>query len=63
MRERVSLRDYAIIVGICWVTGILVGAVLYFALEMPMDGWPLLPFALPMAAVIVTCPPSLIQAL
>ena len=52
MRARVGFRDYAIIVGICWVSGIVVGTALYFALEMPMGWWLLLPFALPMAAVV-----------
>ena len=47
----VSWRQYATLVGICWLSGILVGTTFYCATEPEMP-WLYLPLALPMASAI-----------
>jgi hypothetical protein len=51
IRKGVTWPQYGRIVGICWISGVLLGTVVYIASE-PSFPWLWLPLALPMASVI-----------
>lgn len=50
--DHLSLRQSAIVTGICWVSGIVFGSATFAAVELPPGWWPMIPLYLPMAAVI-----------